>query len=185
MSAGMLWIVAAGVVAFAVAATVLWQWVAHPAGVKDFTSGGIAYVVSDDREALAWVDWSIGLTRIVTVDRRAGRLRIARRAFLGLVPVGGLDEPLSNFYRVELRADAVEHYRRSSRRTFLNSTYGPDTYVERYDYRLELVDRHAGHVCVLSLSGGRFNDTAVEGFVTRLRSRLEDALASAGSTASG
>lgn len=154
---------------------VLWRWALHTQGVFDWLQGGIVDITQRDPERLRWVDWAVAITRRGTIDTVAGFVRLERRALLGLIPLGVVERPVGDFYRVQVEVTPRES-RRRRRGLFDDDEYD----VVGYDYAVYLVDRRGDRLCLLDLStgiGGRG-----EAFNGRMRQAAEDLIGRPGGT---
>lgn len=147
---------------------VFWRRALHPLGMFDWIQGGVVDITHRDPERLRWVDWAIAITRRGTIDTIAGRVRLERRLFFGLVPLNVVERPLDAFYRVEVKVTPRESRRRN--RGFLFDTHTHE--VTGYDYAVYLVDRRGDRLCVLDLSTGLHGRG--DEFVGGLRQLLEE-----------
>jgi len=156
---------------------VVHRWMTRPDAIKDFYWGGTVDITRDNDERLSWEDWTIGLSRFGTVDRRAGRLRLERRLVFGLIPVGTIDKPLSDFYRVEVDTVLKERRHRSHGFQVDHHRSRPD----HWDYVVRVVARNTDRLTVLTVSAP-LNDKKAERLVADLRLRLERDVGSPGGT---
>ncbi|MCO5172294.1 MAG: hypothetical protein M9894_38845 [Planctomycetes bacterium] len=149
-------------------AAVFWQWHRHPHGVFDWTQGGVVDVIRADAQMLTWVDWAIFITRRGAIHREGGWVRLERRLLFGLVPLGSVVRPLTDFYRVEV--SVTEHRNRRRRRGL--SLFDDDDRVSGYTHSVSLVDRRGDRLCVLDLTTGV--DDGGGHFIGRVRGLLEE-----------
>lgn len=144
----------------AIVAAVAWRMLSRPDAIRDWWQGGTVSIEQDDAEALRWSDWAVFMTRVGVLDRRTRRVRLDRRVLCGLVPLGAVERPLADFYRVEVRADLVQRRHRG------------EVHDVRFDYAVALVDRSGARTVLLDLAGG-VHAKAPERLVATLREALE------------
>mgnify|MGYP007037739458 CR=1 FL=1 len=140
-------VLAAVVAGLPVLGVLLRMATAGPDAVRDWLQGGVLDV-REGADRVTWIDQALVFTRRGEVDKRRLTLRLERRLLCGLIPLGVVTRPLGDFYRVEVRSQAVEDHRR--RREGLFGT--GQVRISHWNHELSLVDRRAARLLVMDLS---------------------------------
>ncbi|MBI3722390.1 hypothetical protein HY251_00315 [bacterium] len=186
----------AALVSGGLVALVLVHWVLYPGAARDLVGGGFARL-DESGTGFRWLNWGILYTRAGEIDVPAKRVRVWRRLFLGLLPVGAIDRSFDEFYRVAIDAESPhdsttsQSYGSSQSGIDLGDIVGSvltgtdityDTWSDRrgsipirWSYRVALVDRHARELNLLV-----FSETFThrgDAIVGRLREKLTELVA--------